>query len=116
MQKHDDVPRHTDFTQKPENFPVDRENVWRVAARSAGVMCGYGQPTGHLDSAMADWLENYLKMARCAGDDHARDHYFLDSVCNRLLSRWTRAKVCGYETNYSGYLGRKAEREESAGQ
>lgn len=51
-------------------------------------------------------------MARCAGVI-THDRYFLDSVCNRIVEV-DKGAIYSYETNYSGYLERKAEREESA--
>ena len=71
------------------------------------------EPTNHLDSAMADWLENFLKKWRGALVMITHDRYFLDSVCNRIVEV-DKGAIYSYETNYSGYLERKAEREESA--
>lgn len=71
------------------------------------------EPTNHLDSAMAEWLENKLKNYRGALVMITHDRYFLDSVCNRIVEV-DKGAIYSYETNYSGYLERKAEREESA--
>ena len=71
------------------------------------------EPTNHLDSAMADWLENYLKKWRGALVMITHDRYFLDSVCNRIVEV-DKGAIYSYDTNYSGYLERKAEREDIA--
>lgn len=69
------------------------------------------EPTNHLDSAMADWLEDFLKKWRGSLIMVTHDRYFLDSVCNRIVEI-DRGSIYSYDTNYSGYLERKAEREE----
>ena len=71
------------------------------------------EPTNHLDSAMADWLEDYLKKWRGSLLMVTHDRYFLDSVCNRIVEV-DQGNIYSYDTNYSGYLERKAEREEIA--
>lgn len=69
------------------------------------------EPTNHLDSKMSDWLENYLKSFRGVLLMVTHDRYFLDKVTNHI---WEveGGKVYYYDENYSGYLERKAEREE----
>lgn len=69
------------------------------------------EPTNHLDSAMADWLEEFLKKWRGALVMVTHDRYFLDSVCKRIVEV-DKGTIYSYDTNYSGYLERKAEREE----
>ena len=69
------------------------------------------EPTNHLDSAMADWLEDFLKKWRGALIMVTHDRYFLDSVCNRIVEV-DKGSIYSYDTNYSGYLELKAEREE----
>ena len=105
----------TDFTQKTgELSGGQRKRLALVAALL--VPCDVlilDEPTNHLDSAMADWLENYLKKWRGALVMITHDRYFLDSVCNRIVEV-DKGAIYSYETNYSGYLERKAEREESA--
>ena len=71
------------------------------------------EPTNHLDSTMADWLEETLKKWRGALVMVTHDRYFLDSVCNRIIEV-DRGSIYSYDTNYSGYLERKAEREDIA--
>ena len=105
----------TDFTQKTgELSGGQRKRLALVAALL--VPCDVlilDEPTNHLDSAMADWLENFLKKWRGALVMITHDRYFLDSVCNRIVEV-DKGTIYSYETNYSGYLERKAEREESA--
>ena len=69
------------------------------------------EPTNHLDNEMADWLEEYLKNWRGALIMVTHDRYFLDSVSNRIVEI-DKGKLYSYDTNYSGYLERKALREE----
>lgn len=69
------------------------------------------EPTNHLNNKMSDWLENYLKSFRGVLLMVTHDRYFLDKVTNHI---WEveGGKVYYYDENYSGYLERKAEREE----
>lgn len=69
------------------------------------------EPTNHLDNKMSDWLENYLKSFRGVLLMVTHDRYFLDKVTNHIW-KVEGGKVYYYDENYSGYLERKAEREE----
>ncbi len=69
------------------------------------------EPTNHLDGEMAEWLENTLKARRGALIMVTHDRYFLDSVTNRIVEI-DKGKLYSYETNYSGYLELKLQREE----
>lgn len=69
------------------------------------------EPTNHLDSDMADWLEDYLKRWRGAIVMVTHDRYFLDSISNRIIEI-DKGQIYSYETNYSGFLQLKAERED----
>ncbi|MGN0299536.1 MAG: ABC-F family ATP-binding cassette domain-containing protein [Lachnospiraceae bacterium] len=71
------------------------------------------EPTNHLDSEMADWLENFLKKWKGGLIMVTHDRYFLDSVSNRIVEI-DKGSIYSYQTNYSGFLQLKAEREESA--
>lgn len=71
------------------------------------------EPTNHLDHDMAEWLENYLKSYKGAMIMVTHDRYFLDSVCNRIVEI-DKGKIYSYETNYSGFLTAKQEREDIA--
>ncbi len=69
------------------------------------------EPTNHLDNRMSDWLEQFLIRFRGILMLVTHDRYFLDRVTNRI---WEveGGKVFYYDTNYSGYLERKAQKEE----
>ena len=69
------------------------------------------EPTNHLDNDMADWLEDYLKKWRGALIMVTHDRYFLDSVTNRIIEI-DKGLIYSYQTNYSGYLELKTERQE----
>lgn len=71
------------------------------------------EPTNHLDHEMADWLEEQLKKRDGAVIMVTHDRYFLDSVSNRIVEV-DKGQLYSYQTNYSGFLALKAEREEMA--
>ena len=105
----------TDFSQKVgELSGGQRKRLALVAALV--VPCDVlllDEPTNHLDAAMSDWLEETLKKWRGTLVMVTHDRYFLDSVCNRIIEV-DRGSIYSYDTNYSGYLERKAEREDIA--
>lgn len=69
------------------------------------------EPTNHLDGAMSTWLEEQLNNYRGTIVMVTHDRYFLDLVCNRIVEV-DKGKLYSYDENYSGFLMRKAEREE----
>lgn len=71
------------------------------------------EPTNHLDNEMSIWLENYLKDYKKSVIMVTHDRYFLDSVSDRIVEL-DKGKIYSYNTNYSGFLELKAEREEMA--
>lgn len=71
------------------------------------------EPTNHLDSAMAEWLENYLRSSKKGLIMITHDRYFLDCVVNRIVEM-DKGSLYSYDCSYEGYLERKAEREEIA--
>lgn len=69
------------------------------------------EPTNHLDNDMADWLEDYLKNWKGSLIMVTHDRYFLDSVTNRIVEI-DKGQIYSYQTNYSGYLELKTQRQE----
>ena len=104
----------TNFSQKMgELSGGQRKRIALVAALLAPAdVLLLDEPTNHLDQEMADWLEEYLKKSRKTIVMVTHDRYFLDSVCNRIVEV-DKGKIYSYDENYSGFLQRKAEREES---
>ena len=69
------------------------------------------EPTNHLDMEMIGWLEEYLRNMRKTLLMVTHDRYFLDRTLNKILEI-SRGGLYEYETDYSGFLERKAQREE----
>lgn len=69
------------------------------------------EPTNHLDNEMAGWLEEYLRNFKGVVIMVTHDRYFLDRVTNKILEL-THGKLYAYQSNYSGFLELKAQREE----
>jgi ATP-binding cassette ChvD family protein len=67
------------------------------------------EPTNHLDAESVQWLEKHL--VDYAGNVIlvTHDRYFLDNVVNWVLEL-DRGRYYIYESNYSGYLAKKAKR------
>lgn len=104
----------TDFQQKAgELSGGQRKRLALVAAVLAPCdVLLLDEPTNHLDYDMVEWLEDFLRRWRGALIMVTHDRYFLDSVCTRIVEI-DKGAVYSYDTNYSGFLQRKAEREES---
>lgn len=105
----------TDYEQKVDNMSGGQRKRIALANTllSQADVLVLDEPTNHLDSTMADWLEEYLKSFRGALVMVTHDRYFLDSVSNRIVEI-DKGKTYSYQTNYSGFLELKAEREEMA--
>lgn len=71
------------------------------------------EPTNHLDSQMIEWLEGYLQAFKGSILLVTHDRYFLDNVTNRIVEL-EQGHFYSYDTNYSGYLELKCQREEMA--
>jgi ATP-binding cassette subfamily F protein uup len=71
------------------------------------------EPTNHLDVASILWLENFLDASKKALLLITHDRYFLDRVVHKILEI-DRSKHFLYAGNYSYYLEKKVERDETA--
>ena len=69
------------------------------------------EPTNHLDHQMSEWLEEQLRKRKGAVVMVTHDRYFLDSVSTRIVEL-SHGKLYSYDSNYSGYLELKLQREE----
>ena len=70
------------------------------------------EPTNHLDASMVEWLEDYLNRYQGAFIMVTHDRYFLDRVANKLVEL-DKGSLYTYQSNYSGFLELKAQREET---
>ena len=104
----------TNFTQKTKELSGGQKKRLALAAIllvPCDILLLY-EPTNHIDHEMADWLEDYLKKWKGSLIIVTHDRYFLDSVSNRIVEI-DKGNIYSYDTNYSGFLERKAMREES---
>lgn len=69
------------------------------------------EPTNHLDNEMVIWLEQYIKQFKGELIMVTHDRYFLDNVTNKIVEL-DGGKLYSYETNYSGFLQLKVQREQ----
>jgi ATP-binding cassette ChvD family protein len=67
------------------------------------------EPTNHLDAESVSWLEKHLIDYPGNVILVTHDRYFLDNVVNWVLEL-DRGRYYVYESNYSGYLDKKAKR------
>ena len=69
------------------------------------------EPTNHLDNDMVLWLEEFLNSFRGVLITVTHDRYFLDRVTNKIVEI-DKGKLYEYDTNYSGFVELKVQREE----
>lgn len=69
------------------------------------------EPTNHLDNEMVIWLEQYIKQFKGELIMVTHDRYFLDNVTNKIVEL-DGGKLYSYDTNYSGFLQLKVQREQ----
>ena len=85
----------------------------------AGVLCRdsdvllLDEPTNHIDLDMAQWLEDQLMARRGTFIVVTHDRYLLERAFHRIF-HVGGGKVDSYQTNYTGYLEERAQREEMA--
>ena len=104
-----------DITQKVETLSGGQK---KKAALAAALLSGsdillLDEPTNHLDNAMTEWLQDFLSSYRGALVMVTHDRYFLDLVCDRIVEV-DRGHLYTYDTNYEGFLNKKAERQAMA--
>lgn len=70
------------------------------------------EPTNHLDLDMIEWLENYLVRSKLTLLLVTHDRYFLDRICDEILEL-EDGGLYRHKGNYSYYIEKKAEREQT---
>ena len=103
----------TDFSEKCGHLSGGQKKrlaLIRVLLSPADILI-LDEPTNHLDGEMAQWLEDTLRSRKGSVIMVTHDRYFLDSVSNRIVEI-DKGHIYSYETNYSGYLELKLQREE----
>ena len=92
----------TNFEQKAWELSGTAQTSCACGKTFSAVRCAdlrrADQPS---DSAMADWLEDFLKKWRGALIMVTHDRYFLDSVCNRIVEV-DKGSIYSYDVNYPG--------------
>ncbi len=103
----------TDYNAKAKTLSGGQKKRTAMAAAliSPADLLILDEPTNHIDNSTVDWLEKYLNGRKGALLMVTHDRYFLDRVSNRILEL-DRGRLFSYQTNYSGFLEKKAEREE----
>ncbi|GAB3204381.1 ATP-binding cassette subfamily F protein uup [Pontibacter aydingkolensis] len=71
------------------------------------------EPTNHLDLDTIEWLEGLLSTQNSTLLMVTHDRYFLDKVANEV-AELDNGQIYSYKGNYSYFVEKKAEREESA--
>ena len=88
---------------------------WNMRIELAKILLGkpdvllLDEPTNHLDIESIEWLEDYLKGARCSLLLVSHDRRFLDNVTNRTVEIML-GHVHDYKVPYTKYLELRAER------
>lgn len=87
-----------------------RAALAKILIHSADILV-LDEPTNHIDNEMAKWLEEYLGKYRGVLVMVTHDRYFLDRVTNKIVEIDDQT-LYTYETNYSGFLELKKQRED----
>ncbi|GAA0117349.1 ABC-F family ATP-binding cassette domain-containing protein [Clostridium senegalense] len=69
------------------------------------------EPTNHMDNEAIEWLENELKVRKCALLMITHDRYFLDRVANKIFEI-EKGNLYTYDGNYSVFVEKRIERME----
>lgn len=72
------------------------------------------EPTNHLDLDMIEWLEEWLQNPKITLLMVTHDRYFLERVCDNIIEL-EGGLLYRYSGNYSDYLEKKANRQETEG-
>ena len=87
---------------------VKRVALTRLLATEADFFI-MDEPTNHLDTDAIEFLEGWLKKARCTLFMVTHDRYFLDRVCNTVMEL-DHGAVYVYRGDYENYLTKRQER------
>jgi ATP-binding cassette ChvD family protein len=85
-----------------------RVALTRLLLEKPGILL-LDEPTNHLDAESVQWLEKHLVDYPGNVILVTHDRYFLDNVVNWVLEL-DRGRYYTYESNYTGYLEKKAKR------
>lgn len=101
---------HEEKTAQLSGGQKKRVALARLLVNPADVLI-LDEPTNHLDEQMVIWLEDFLISYKGVVLMVTHDRYFLDRVTNKILEI-SHGKIYSYESNYSGFLELKSQREE----
>ncbi|MCQ2491744.1 MAG: ABC-F family ATP-binding cassette domain-containing protein [Lachnospiraceae bacterium] len=104
------LPDYDALTKHLSGGQKKRAALAKILVNSTDILV-LDEPTNHIDNEMAKWLEDYLNNFRGVLVMVTHDRYFLDRVTNKIVEI-DDATLYTYETNYSGFLELKAQREE----
>ncbi len=103
-----------------QDTPMDgfSEGMKKKAALARALSAGENlllldEPTNHLDMEAVIWLERKLRSHQAGFILVTHDRRFLDAVCTSIMEI-AGGSVLKYPGNYTDYLSRRAEREETA--
>jgi ATP-binding cassette subfamily F protein uup len=103
------LPEYGMMTETLSGGQKKRAALAKILIHSADILV-LDEPTNHIDNDMARWLEDYLKKFRGVLVMVTHDRYFLDRVTNKIVEIDDKT-LYTYESNYSGFLELKEQRE-----
>lgn len=102
-----------DFNEKVKNLSGGQRK--RIALASSLIakcdLLILDEPTNHMDNEAIEWLENELKVRKCALLMITHDRYFLDRVVNKIFEI-EKGNLYTYDGNYSMFVEKRIERME----